>query len=221
MTGFVTRYGSDGNFDIGGVATKFNCDGYNCGDHPGLLGNYAKVWAFGRLDEGGVVRIDGITHLARGDVSVTGPVTAIDSETATLTVLGFRVQPNVLTTFGSQMVGDAPVNSAGDLRIGDVVAASGTYGGSPGLLLASSVLRVPSREPLIAAGNSGFARPALTVLGRPVLTNGSTKIDVCGRPADNTWLFSYSVYFVKIGLLVPTVEPLEANWVTVYDENYC
>ena len=221
LTGFVTRYGSAADFDVGGVATKLNCDGPNCGDDPRLLGNDAPVWVFGKLDESGVVGVNGITYLTDGDVSLTGPVTAIDSKTATLTVLGFRVQPNVLTRFGSERVGDAPVITTGDLRVGDVVAASGTYGGSPGLLLASKVLRVPDQEPLIATSNFGFARPAIVVLGQQVLTNGSTNIDVCGRPADDTWLFSYSVYFLKIGFSVPTVDPLEANWVTVYDENYC
>jgi len=68
----------------------------------------------------------------------------------------------------------APAMSANDLRVGDTVGASGTYGGIPGLLLASSIRRVSARDPQIRGWQFVRDEPGIVMPGRSILTDATT-----------------------------------------------
>jgi hypothetical protein len=186
-----------------------------------LLEN-AEVQFTGQLMTGDSLAGDLVAETFRSRaVSLTGPVSAIDPATGAFTMLGFRIQPSNLTSWIDDGAASLSM-SAHDLKVGDTVDASGTYGGVSGLLFASSVRRVSASGPGIRGWQFVRNEPAIVMLGRPILTDAATRMDVCGAPADATKLFSMSVYEIeelKIGLSSVELDPLHATRVTINDGN--
>ncbi len=92
------------------------------------------------------------------NVTITGPLDAIDPNFGTLSILGFDVQPGYATPLPS------------DIKIGDVVASWGFPGAVPGVLLSNSVGPAPGQTPSIDVyhGLISYADPFIYVLGRPI-----------------------------------------------------
>ena len=113
--------------------------------------------------------------------------------------------------------------SADDLEVGDLVSAAGTYGGTPGLLIAESIARVSPQDPEVTTFRFGRAEPAITVLGRSILTTDTTRWDRCGDAVDAGLLFGsdFYVYGLTIGLGALVAEPLEASTVSIFGGGTC
>ncbi|MGE5667245.1 MAG: DUF5666 domain-containing protein, partial [Betaproteobacteria bacterium] len=199
------------------------CYIYACDDVAEHLLENAEARFSGRMTDSGTLLGDLVAEDYRSrSVSLTGPVSAIDPVTGALTLSGFRIQPSELTSWIDEDGGFAPWMSANDLRVGDAVDASGTYGGITGLLLASSIRRIPARDPEVRGWQFIRDEPAIVMLGRPILTDATTTVDVCGAPSDATRLFSMSVYDIeelRIGLSSVAPEPLRATRVTINNGN--
>jgi hypothetical protein len=92
------------------------------------------------------------------NVTITGPLDAIDPNFGTLSVLGFNVQPGYATPLPS------------DIKIGDVVQSWGFPSAVPGVLLSNSVGPAPGQTPTIDAyhGLIAYADPFIYVLGHPI-----------------------------------------------------
>jgi len=152
---------------------------------------------------------------------VVGPIATIDAGTGALTVLGFQLQARAHTRVVDQTGEGESVMSAQDLQVGDIVAATGTYGGTPALLITESIARLPQQDPQVSTHRFGRAEPAINVLGRPILTSDATRWDQCGTVAPATRLFVDDAYIdsVAIGLSPLAVDPLEAAWVSIYDDS--
>lgn len=223
LNGVITRRKSSQEFDVAGRTVQLECDVYICEDMDEQLLENAEVRFSGWMTTGGSLmgslKADDFWNRA---VSLTGPVSAIDPATGAFTVLGFRVQPSDLAHWFDESGAVPPAMSANDLRVGDMVDASGTYGGMTGLMLASSVRRVSEGGPGIRGWQFKRDEPDIIMLGRPIVTDAMTTVDVCGAPSDANKLFSMSVYAIeelKIGL--STAEPalLRATRVTINDGN--
>lgn len=219
----ITRRTSMREFDLAGRAVQLACDIYTCEDMAEHLLENVEARFTGQLTAGGSLAgslvADDIWSRA---VSLTGPVSAIDLATGAFTVLGFRILPSELAHWFDESGAVPPAMSANDLRVGDIVDASGTHGGITGLLLASSVRRVAEGGPGIRGWQFRRDEPEITMLGRPILTDAATQVDVCGAPADATRLFSMSSYDIeelRIGLSTLEAEPLRATRVTINDGN--
>jgi hypothetical protein len=223
LDALITHRTSMQEFDVAGRTVRLACDIYTCEDMAEHLLENAEVRFTGQLTTGGSLAgsLVAVDFWSRS-VSLTGPVSAIDPVTGAVTLFGFRIQPSELTNWIDDSGAAAPTMSANELRVGDTVDASGTYGGIPGLLLASSVRRVSESSPGIRGWQFVRNEPAIVMLGRPILTDATTKVDVCGAPADATRLFSMSVYEIeelKIELSILEPEPLRATRVTINDGN--
>jgi hypothetical protein len=222
LNGVITRRVSVQEFEVAGRSVRLACDVYTCEDMAEHLLENAEVRFTGQLTTGrslagSLVAVDFWSRA----VSLTGPVSAIDPATGALTVLGFRIQPSELTSWIDEGAA-APAMSANDLRVGDTVDATGTYGGISGLLLASSVRRVSASDPSIRGWQFVRNDPEIVMLGRPILTDAMTTVDVCGAASDAATLFSMYVYAIeelKIGLSASEPDPLRATRVSINDGN--
>jgi hypothetical protein len=110
--------------------------------------------------------------------------------------------------------------SVGDLQVGDVVSATGSYGGMPGLLIGESIARVLPQDPKVTTFRYARAEPAITVLGRSILTNDTTRWDECGNASNAESLFGGDAYvhYLTIGLPGPVADTVDASWVSVYSD---
>lgn len=223
LDALITRRSSSQEFEVAGRTVQLACDVYTCEDMAEHLLENAEVrftgqWTTGGSLAGSLVADDFWSRA----VSLTGPVSAIDPATGAFTVLGFRIQPSDLAHWFDESGAVPPAVSADDLRVGDIVDASGTYGGITGLMLASSVRRVAEGGPGIRGWQFDRDEPEIIMLGRSILTDAATKVDVCGAAADASKLFSMSFYDIeelRIGLSSLEAEPLRATRVTINDGN--
>ena len=223
LDALITRRTSIREFDVAGRTVQLACDVYTCEDMAENLLENAAVLFTGQLTTGGSLA----GSLVADDtwsraVSLTGPVSAIDPATGAFTVLGFRIQPSDLAHWFDESGAVPPAMSADDLRVGDIVDASGTYGGIVGLMLASSVHRLSEGSPGIRGWQFLRDEPDIIMLGRPIVTDAATRVDVCGAASDATRLFSMSLYVIeqlRIELSTLEPEPLRATKVTINDGN--
>jgi hypothetical protein len=223
LNAVITRRVSTQEFDVAGRTVQFACYLYACEDLAEHLLENAETRFSGRMTDGGTLLGEVVSeNFWSRAVSLTGPVSAIDPATGALTVLGFRVQPSELTRWIDEGGTVAPAISANDLRVGDVVDSSGTYGGIPGLLLASSVRRVAAGDTEIRGWQFVRDEPGIVMLGRSILTDAATAVDVCGAPSDAATLFLMDLYAVeelRVGLSTMESNPLLATRVTINDGN--
>lgn len=223
LNAVITRRASTQQFEVAGRPVQLTCYIYACDDvAEHLLENVEARFSGGMTDDGTLFGDLVAEDYRSRSVSLTGPVSAIDPVTGALTLFGFRIQPSELTSWTDDSGAAAPTMSANDLRVGDTVDASGTYGGIPGLLFASSVRRVSAIGPGIRGWQFVRDEPKIVMLGRSILTDATTTVDVCGAPSNAATLFSMSGYAIeelKIGLSAVESDPLRATRVTINDGN--
>jgi hypothetical protein len=234
LSGLVTRYGSAEDFDVAGVKARLDCFGDDCASALKELAANAAVQLTGEQTADGVVSawhsstfVGGLPfahqQVPHTEATLVAPITTINADAGALTVAGFQVQASAHTRVVDRRGGDTSTLSAEDLRAGDLVSAAGTYGGTPGLLIAESIARVPPQDPAVTTFRFGRAEPAITVLGRPILTTDSTRWELCGDAADARLLFGsdFYVYYLTIGLHALVTGPVEASWVSIYGGATC
>lgn len=218
LTGAIRIYDDESSeiFDVAGLRVNLDCTIGACESNWQSLEDNALVLVVGKVDADGIIQAHYVALVQDGRFELTAPVEAIETGTQAVISLGFRVQSTMLTQFGDEQVGGARPGSVEDLRVGDVVTASGTYGGMPGLLVASRIMRVPARDPQVVTFSFERADPAVIVLGRSILTRTSTVMDNCGTPIDVRRLFAEPrPDELVIGLRLPATDPLEAARVSI------
>lgn len=209
-------YDSGDIVDVGGFRVHVDCGTVACGSNWQSL-DYALVRIIGTVDAYGGVQARHALLAYGVPITLTAAVDAIEPGTRALTLLGFQVQASVFTQFGDERAGGTTLKSVEDLQVGDVVAAEGSYGGVPGLLIASSIRRMPAQDPRMWTSSIQRSEPALIVLGRSILTNGSTPVDRCDNPIDVQRLFSdeEQIDALSIGLQTSPAGFLDATWVSI------
>jgi len=219
LTGAISfRSGAD--LDVDGVQVNLYCAGSDCGSDPRLLRANALVHVIGKYDAAhDLVQARLVLLAPDGPVGLTARIGAIESGTQALTALGFQVQSFAFTQLGDEPYERTTPVYSEDLQVGDTVTATGTYGGVPGLLIASSIRRVPAQDPRIYTWRFERADPAIIVLGRSILTNSSTIVDLCESPIDARRLFSDKdrIDALAIGLQASPANSLEATRVSIYN----
>lgn len=215
-------YDSGDIVDVGGFRVHVDCATVPCGSNWQSLRDNALVIIIGRVDAYGGVQARYAGPVNEGPIAVTAAVDGIEPGTRALTLLGFRVQASVFTQFGDERVGGTTPKSVEDLQVGDIVTARGTFGGTPGLLVSSRIVRVPVQDPSLSTWVFQRTDPAIVVLGRSILTNGSTRVDRCEIPIDVRRLFSDKerIDSLTIGLQASPAHSLEASWVSI-DNHDC
>jgi hypothetical protein len=222
LAGAMTPYDDSSEiFDVGRFRVHVNCATGACGTHWQSLRDNALVWIIGTSDEYGDVQARYTGLVNEGSIALTAAVDAIEPGTRSLTLLGFRVQASVFTQFGDERAGGTTPKSVEDLQVGDIVTARGTYGGTPGLLVSSRIVRAPAQDPSLHTWRFQRSDPAIIVLGRSILTNVATMVDRCENPIDVQRLFSdkEQIDALSIGLQASPAGFLEATWVSIYNHD--
>lgn len=218
LTGAIS-FDSGADLDVDGVPVDLYCTDIHCGDPPLLHAN-VLVEVIGKFDAAqGNIRARWLGRTSDGPIELTASVDAIDLGTRSLTALGFQVQSFASTQISNELDGGTSPMSLEHLQVGDVVAAQGTYGGVPGLLIASSIRRVPDQDPRMWTWSFQRADPTIIALGRSILTNGSTMVERCETPIDARRLFSDTEWIdlLVIGLQASPANSLEATRVSIYN----
>jgi hypothetical protein len=122
------------------------------------------------------------------DVEITGTLSAIDPTLGTLSVLGFAIQPSLVTSVNA--AGGAAL-SAADLRVGDHIVAGGTSGGIDATVLATFLQEDSSQATSIHAERAQlrFQSPLVYVLGRPITITPATAFNNFNPPTDMASFF--------------------------------
>jgi hypothetical protein len=226
LDGVITRFVAADDFDIDGLAVGLECDELpHCPSPAALPRLNGRLWIQGSLDAQGVVRIQSWNGFIDLVSLSAAPITAIDAQTGALTVYGFQVQPSAITRFrdGANIIAVDELHD-GALQVGDIVTASGDYGGVPGLMLATTIYRqepdsIGEQDSISLYGERfELASPAIIVLGRPIMTNSTTPVVRCGQPSDTVSLFSSHPDTVMIDLPADPLEPPEAMRVFFRDD---
>jgi hypothetical protein len=221
LMGAITRHVSSELFDVAGLQVHVNCETGACGGNWQSLQDNALAIIIGTADADGSVQARYAGFADEGPIALTAAVDAIEPGTRSLTLLGFRVQASVFTQFGDERAGGTTPKSVEDLQVGDIVTARGTYGGTPGLLVSSRIVRAPAQDPSLHTWRFQRSDPAIIVLGRSILTNVATMVDRCENPIDVQRLFSdkEQIDALSIGLQASPAGFLEATWVSIYNHD--
>jgi hypothetical protein len=205
MEGLITRWVSLSDFDVDGRRVSLIDAPDECGV-PSFQLNELVVLG-GTLDKQGIVQglVPGSTgffcprHTLVREITLTGPIDAIDVDQGALTMFGFAVQTNIITRI-TKDGGSAPNPILlADLQAGAFISVHGLAGGMTGSIIASAI---DASAPLTAGigqietGAYTLTNPAIVVAGLSIPTNSSTTFKVTSSrqpyPSDSpaTWFFS-------------------------------
>ncbi|RLA26597.1 MAG: hypothetical protein DRR11_19550, partial [Gammaproteobacteria bacterium] len=180
VEGFITRFVSDMDFDVAGIAVTTTGATIYEGGVAADLGLNVKVEVEGDLDANDVLVADEV-DIRRGKViRATATVDSVDVGTDTLVMLGFSVSTDALTRFEDKSSADVRPLTIADINAGDYLEVRG--GESPtgsGQILATIIERddVDSRT-ILQGFVTNVADPTLTIMGVTIETNGAIFRDV-------------------------------------------
>jgi Domain of unknown function (DUF5666) len=183
VEGLITRFVSATDFDVAGrKVTTTATTRYEGGTVADLALN-TKVEAEGAIDANGVLVAVKIEFKRGHNAGVAGVVDAVapgaDGITGTVTVLGVTVTVDARTRVEDKGSTRIEMFRLSNLAVGDFIRVRGTETGP--LQLSASRLerrRLESNNRSFVRGTArALARPNLTVLGVPVVTNASTQFE--------------------------------------------
>ena len=184
VEGLITRWVSVSDFDVDGhrisLDATASCDSLS-------LGLNAHVVLSASLDEQGIVRKGSSDSffcpmlVQPQEITLTGPIDAIDLANGALTLLGFTVQTNMLTRISNDSAtGPLPMQLA-DLRPGAFISVQAVAGTLAGSVIASAIdAGVPPTAGIGQVDTVAYtlAAPAIVVAGLAIPTNASTTYNV-------------------------------------------
>jgi hypothetical protein len=185
IEGLITRYVSATDFDVGGRPVTTNTSTRYEGGSATDLALNVKVEAEGSIDANGVLVAVKIEFKRGHNAGVAGVVDAVttgaDGISGTFTVLGVTVTVDAKTRVEDKSDADLDMFRLSNLAVGDFVRVRGTETG-PLALTASRLERRDmdsddAEDSFVRGTVRDLARPNLTVLGVPVVTNASTDFE--------------------------------------------
>lgn len=180
VEGFITRFVSDMDFDVAGIAVTTTGATIYEGGVAADLGLNVKVEVEGDLDANDVLVADKV-DIRRGKViRATATVDSVDAGSGSLIMLGITVSTDTLTRFEDKSSADVRPLTIADINAGDYLEVRG--GESPaggGRILATIIERVDVDSRTILQGFvTNVADPTLTIMGVTIETNGAIFRDV-------------------------------------------
>jgi hypothetical protein len=179
LHGLVTSVSSNDFVRVDGFQVTLSADALTaCGYGPALG---ASVTLDGSLLSDGQILADDFCFdppppTWETNLSITGKVASIDPKFGTLSILGFAVQPTMLT---GVFDGTGVPLSLGDIRVGDTVLAEGAPG-TVDVVFADYLTRYAAAPPSTIdarndrSGEISFADPIVVVAGHPIATDANT-----------------------------------------------
>lgn len=180
IEGFITRFGSETDFDVSGLPVTTNSGTVFEGGTAADLGLNVKVEVEGDLDGAGVLVADKVDIRRSKAVRAEALVDSVDAASGSFVVLGITVNTDALTRLEDKSDADVRPLTVSDLAAGNYIEVRGAeFPAGSGQILATIVERedVDTRTEL-----QGFvtaeADPTLTILGVTIDTSGAIFRDV-------------------------------------------
>jgi hypothetical protein len=201
VEGYITRYASATDFDVAGARVTTNAQTvYENGVVGDLLLN-VKVEVEGEVNASGVIVARKVEFKSGDDDDdgdddsadgyVVADVTAVNAGAGTVSLAGVTVTVTAETRYEDQSAADDRTFGIADINVGDTLEVRGDPGA--GATLTASIVERDdaSDEGLLRGPVSLIANPSLSVLGVPVITDGSTEFrDNADNALDNAAFFA-------------------------------
>ena len=177
IEGFITRFASSTNFDISGIPATTNGSTIYEGGAATDLGLNMKIEIEGDFNASGVLVASKIEFKQGTNIRVTGRIDEVSG--STITVLNIPITTDgLLTRFEDKSDADVDPLRVGDLNVDDYIEVRGQeFPAGSGEISAVLLEREDPRDRTELRGfveEGGVNRPALTVLGVTIETDGST-----------------------------------------------
>jgi hypothetical protein len=185
IEGFVTRFNSLTDFDVSGIAATTTGSTVYEGGAAGDLGQNLKVEIEGDFNANGVLVASKIEFKQGTNIRVTGRIDTVSGNS--ITVLDIPITTDgLLTRFEDKSDAGVDPLRVGDLNVDDYVEVRGQeFPAGSGEISAVLLERDDPRDRTELRGfveEGGVNRPALTVLGVTIETDGSTVYrDISGQ----------------------------------------
>jgi len=180
VEGLITRFVSETDFDVAGIAVTTNGDTEFEGGGAADLALNIKVEVEGTLDANGILVADKVDIRRSKAVRATAVVDSVNAADNTLVMLGITFVTDNLTRFEDKSSADLRPLTINDITAGDYLEIRGaeTPAGS-GQILASILEREDlDSETILQGFVSNVADPTVTILGVTIETNGAVFEDV-------------------------------------------
>lgn len=194
LEGYVTRFASASDFDVGGHRVSTSGSTSFEGGVASDLALGVKVVVEGSLDAAGTLVADEVEIRRRGDARITGAIEVIDAEAKVITVLGIDVQLDGRTRFEDRTALDDAFLSAARLAVGDWVEIHGYEDPAlAGRVLATRLEREDDddQEVELRGEAQAVSAPALTILGVQIETHAGTRF------SDNDVTIDAATFFAQ------------------------
>ncbi|MEO7386397.1 MAG: DUF5666 domain-containing protein [Gammaproteobacteria bacterium] len=185
IEGYVTRFVSVSNFDVSGVPVTTNGQTAYEDGVAGDLAENVKVEVKGEVNASGVLVASKIEFKSGDndgdgdddsiDGRVAADVTAVNAGAGTLTLAGVSVNVGAETRYEDQTGVAGQSFGLSDISAGDYVEIRGLPGAGATLAALIVERNEANDEGVLRGLASAIANPNLSVLGVPVITDGSTQ----------------------------------------------
>jgi len=181
IEGFITRFGSDTDFDVAGFPVVTTASTTFEGGDASDLAEDVKVEVEGdSLNAAGALVADKIDIRRSNDVRITALVDSVDVAAKTLVALGITARVDELTRFEDQSDAELEPFMLGDVVAGNYVEIRGGTDADGGADLVASLLErddVPgdlNGETELRGFVESITDPSFTILGVTIQTNAGT-----------------------------------------------
>jgi hypothetical protein len=176
IEGFITRFDSAQDFDVGGMPVSTSASTVFTGGDPSDLGLNLKVEVEGVIDSNDVLVAQKVKIRRAKVVRVTADIDSVDTATNSVVVLGITVNVDTLTRLEDKSNADVDPMNLSDLNAGDYVEIRGSeIPAGSGVILAARFEREDADNDAILRGFvETFNEPGLSILGVVIETNGNT-----------------------------------------------
>lgn len=176
IEGFITRFVSAQDFDVGGFPVTTSASTVFEGGSANDLGLNIKVEAEGDLNSNGVLVATKIDIRRAKAVRATATVDSVSTANSSLVMLGITVTVDALTRLEDKSNADVRPLTLADLNTGDYLEVRGDESPAGSGRIRATILERddPDTETILQGFITAVSDPQFTILGVTIVTNGGT-----------------------------------------------
>lgn len=190
VEGFITRFASATDFDVGTVSVTTNGATVFEGGSAADLGLNIKVEVEGEFDANGTLVADKVDIRRAQAVRISALVDSVDNANGSLVLLGVTINTDSLTRFEDDVL-DLETFGISDINVGDYLAIRGSeFPAGSGEVLAGRLEREDPDDTVIRGFVASIAEPQFVILGVTVDTTGADFEDENDSPISSAEFFN-------------------------------
>lgn len=190
VEGFITRFVSATDFDVGAVTVTTNGATVFEGGSASDLGLNIKVEVEGEFDANGILVADKVDIRRAQAVRISALVDSVDGANGSLVMLGITINTDSLTRFEDDVLDQEPFGVA-DINVGDYIEVRGSeFPAGSGEVLAGRLEREDPDDTVIQGFVASIAEPQFEILGVSVDTTGADFEDENDSPISAAEFFN-------------------------------